>query len=101
MGVLGSHTLGGIDEQHGHVAALDGTEGAQYRVFLDALLDTASTTNASSINQGHGLAIDDNRGIDGITGRSRKTRDDSAFGAEQAVQQARLSNVRPSDNGDA
>ena len=100
VGILGGHALRGVDEQHGHITALDGAEGTQYGVLLDTLLDTTRTTDPSSIDQGHWFAMDRNRGINGIAGSSRQTRDHRTLGAKQSVQQARLPHVRPPDDGD-
>ena len=101
MCILGGDAIGGIDQQQGHIAALDGAQGAQHGVLLDTLLDLARAADACGVDQRDPLAVHGDRGVDAVAGGARRNADYAALLADQLIEQAGLADVGAAHNGDA
>ena len=62
--------------------------------------DLAATPDPGRVDQHDLAATPRQAGVDGVAGRARDLRDDRPVLAEQRVEQARLADVRPPDEGD-
>src|SRR3954449_12267387 len=83
------------------VGALDRALGAQRRVVLDRVLDLGLAAQARGVDEDHLAPIDLEREVDRVARRAGDVGDDHALGAEQAVDERRLADVRAPDDREA
>src|SRR3954470_16264316 len=99
--VLARDAVVGVADDERDVGALDRPLRAQRRVVLDRVLDLRLAAQAGGVDEDHAAPVDLERQVDRIARRSRHLGDDHALGAEHAVDERRLADVRPPDDREA
>jgi len=88
------------DEQH-DIGARDRPHRAEDAVLLDARLDLAPSADTRRVHQRDRLPFPFEFGVERIARRARLVADDGAFLTEECIEQARLADIRTTDNRDA
>ena len=102
MGVLRRQPFDRIDDEHRNVRAPERPQRPQRRVLLGGRPrgDLAAPADAGGVDQHDLAAAPRQAGVDGVARRPGDVADDRPLLAEQGVEQARLADVRPPDEGD-
>ena len=92
---------GGVDDDEGHVGALDGTLGTHVGVELQVLVDDGALAHTGGVDEAvlDALVLDER--VDGVTGGAGHVAHDGALLAAEAVEQGGLTGVGAADDGDA
>jgi hypothetical protein len=97
---LVGHPLGRIEDDERQVGALERSEGTDGPVPLERRHGAPPLADARRVDQHVRPAPHRDRGVDRIAGGARLGRHDRALLAEEAVQEGRLPDVRPPDEGE-
>src|SRR5207244_10959556 len=81
-------------------AARQRVRGAQECVLLDALLDTPAASDARGIHEHEAPAAELERCVEAVSRGAGDLADDGALAPDQRVEEARLADVRPTDDRD-
>ena len=98
--VLLRHALVGVDQDKAHIRALDGGDGAHIAVALHGVVHLGLASHSRRIDEQVLAPFVLKIAVDGVAGRTGHVGDDHALLAENAVEQARLSDIRLADDGD-
>ncbi len=98
--LLADH-LADVEHDDRDLRLLERGTGAQRRVEIGALREVHATTDAGGVDEAPDLAPQLDLLIDGIAGGSGELVDDHALLADGLVEQARLADVRASEDRDA
>ena len=98
--VLRGDALRPVGQQDGDVGALQRMRGAQQCVVLDALLDTPAASDARGIHEHEAPAAELERCVEAVSRGAGDLADDGALAPDQRVEEARLADVRPTDDRD-
>src|SRR3954452_23899853 len=99
--VLARDAVVRVADDERDVGALDRPLRAQRRVVLDRVLDLGLAAQAGGVDEDHPPAVDLERQVDRVAGRAGDVGDDHALGAEQAVDERRLADVRAAHDREA
>ena len=91
---------GGVDDEQRHVGAVDGAQAADHGVVLDVLVHGTLLANARGVDHAVVLAVALDDGVDGVARGAGDVGHDGAVGAQDAVEQRRLTGVGAADDGD-
>jgi hypothetical protein len=98
VAILVLQALGAVDHEHAHIGRVDGAARTQRRIELHAIVDSRLTTQAGRVHEDEiGLLVAHGR-IDGIAGRPGLIAHHQPFFTKEAVHEARLPHIRPSDD---
>ncbi|MNJ36171.1 hypothetical protein D3C77_309500 [compost metagenome] len=98
--VMVNHTFAGVHDEDHHVGVLDRLQGFHHRELFDFLVDLAALAHTSGVDQRVLLFVTLEGNVDTVAGSTRLVIDDHPVFTEHAVDQGRLANVRPADDGD-
>ena len=101
MRVLLGHAVGGIDQQHRDIRGFDRLQRLDDGEELRRRARFSAAAHARSIDQRIAAPAALERHLDRIARRARLIEGDDALLADQRVDQRRLADVRPADDGDA
>ena len=99
--VLVGRPDGGVDDQDGHIGALQRPQRAHGRVLLGAAVGLGRPAEPGRVDEAHRPVGRLDHRVDGVAGGARHVVDDGALLAQEAVEERRLPDVRPADDGDA
>src|SRR5581483_11197689 len=99
--VLVDQALARVDEDERDVGAVGRVQRAQLGVVLDPLALAPLAAQAGGVDEDEPRPVPLEEGVDRVPGRPRHVRDDHPLLAEDRVQQARLADVRPTEDRDA
>ena len=91
----------GVADDERHVGALGGALRAQRRVVLDGLGDLRLAPHAGGVDDDDLAPVDLQRQVDRVARRAGDVGDDDAVGADEAVDERGLADVRAPDDGQA
>ena len=100
LAVLLGEADGGVHEDEGHAAALDGGQCADDHVALEAVSDVAALAQTGGIGEDELAVSVVHGGVDGVAGGAGLVGHDHAVLTEDAVGQAGLAHVGAADDGD-
>ena len=92
------HAFACIHNEHHDVGILNRLQGLDHRELFHRLEDLAAATHASGIYQGVLLVIALERDVDAVAGGTGLVIHNDPFFTQHAVDQGRLTNVRPADD---
>ena len=98
--VLGGDPDGGVDDEQGDVGAVDRLQGPDERVVLGALVDLRPAAHPGGVDEPDGPVLGLHHRVDGVAGGARQVVDHRPLLADQAVEERRLADVGPADDGD-
>ena len=99
--VLAGDALGGVDHEQGDVGVVDRPQGPHERVVLGRVVDPRAPAHAGGVDEHDRSVLGLDERVDGVAGRAGEVVDDGAVLADEAVEQRRLADVGPPDDGDA
>ena len=100
VGILSRDALRGVEDDEGHLTALEALAGHDHRQLLEHLRDPPLAPDARGIDQHVGPVLVEERRVHRIArGAGRRIHED-ALRAHHGVHQRRLAHVRPADDGD-
>src|SRR5690606_28664623 len=100
MQVLVRNAVARIDHRDDGARVLDGLKALHDAEFLDGLADARAAANAGRVDQQKLLAAALARHEHAVARRAGLGRRDEPVAADEAVDQRRLADVRPADDGD-
>ena len=99
--VLTGDALGGVDHEEGDVGVVDRPQGTHERVVLGGVVDPRATAHPGGVDEDDRAVLGVDERVDRVAGRAWQVVDDRAIVTDEAVEQRRLADVGPADDGDA
>ena len=98
--ILLGHAVVGVEQNQAHVRALDGGNGAHIAVLFHRVVYLGFAAHSGGVDEQVLAGFVFKIAVDGVARRAGNIGDDHAFLAEDTVEQARLADIRLSDDGD-
>ena len=99
--ILMGDAVGGIDDQHGRVGPIDRLQSPYERVVLGALVDTRLPAHPGGVDEAQRAVRRFDDRVDGVSRRTGHVVHDRTLIADQPIEQRRLPDVRPPDDGNS